>query len=169
MILLNEKRIIFSILIIIAVFACLASVYSSTTQEKPDNIITIENIEINTTADSNITQFILYNKTEENNCYNAQYVDEDFTGYNIWIWNLSEMDNSEWNDYVANWKTGYDNIPSETINGVVVYTISAERGDHVGQPRFDSYVINQDLKTIVEFATPTQNETVKMKLSIEFN
>lgn len=168
MIPLNKKRIFFSILIIIAVFTCLASVYSSTAQEKPDNIITIESIEFNTTADNNITQFKLYNKTEDVDYYYAQYVDENFTGYNVWIWNLSELDDSKFNDFVKNWKTGYDNIPSETINGVVVYTISAERGDNVGQPRFDSYVINKDSKTIVEFATPTQNETVKMKLSLKF-
>mgnify|MGYP006908842616 CR=1 FL=1 len=57
---------------------------------------------------------------------------------------------------------------SETINGIVVYTTSANSGNHVGEPRYLAYVENIDLKTNVEFCTPDPNETAKMASTLKF-
>ena len=167
MINLNKNKLLFSILIIITVFICLVSVYSSAPQEKSDNIVRVDNIEFNTTADSNITQLELFNHTDyDDGSYRAQYADQNYSGYNVWIWNLSTAD--DWYNFTDHIKKQYVDYPYETINGVVVYTTTASVGEHVGEPRFQSYIINQDLKTIVEFSTPSQNETVKMHLSLKF-
>lgn len=158
---------IFSVLIIIVVFACLTSVYSSASQEKLDNIIKIDNIEFNTTADSNITQFKLFNDTKyDDGSYCKQYVDPNFGGYNVFIWNLSTAD--DWDNFTNHVKKGYDDKSYETINGIQIYSVSAAQGNHAGEQRFQSYVFNKDLKTIVEFSTPTPHETVKIASSLKF-
>ena len=150
-----------------AIFVCLASVYSSNLQEKSDNIIKIDNIEFNTSSDSNITQFQLFNETDyDDGVYYKQYVDQNYIGYNIYIWNLSTAD--DWDNFTNHVKKGYDGKPYETINGVTVYNSSAGLGKHVGEPRFDSYIFNDDLKTIVEFSTPDPNATVKIAASLRF-
>lgn len=162
---LDKHKIIFSILIIIAVFACLTSAYCSNPQ--PDNIVKIDHIEFNTTAASNITQLEVYNHTVyDDGSYRSQYVDENFSGYNVWIWNLSTAD--DWYNFTDHIRKQYEGDPYETVDGVVVYTTTASSGEHVGEPRFQSYIINQDLKTIVEFSTLSQDETVKMHLSLKF-
>ena len=165
---LDKHKIIFSILIIITAFVFLASVYSTNSQGKQDNIVRADNIEFNTTSDSNITHLQLYNKTEyDDGSYSEQFVDQNFSGYNIWIWNLSTAD--DWYNFTNHIKKNYESDPYETINGIVVYTSTAVKGEHVGEPRFQSYIINQDLKTIVEFSTPDQNETVKIATSLKFH
>lgn len=168
MISLEKNKILLIILIIIA-FVCLASVYSSTPQEKSDDIIIVDNLEFNTTADSNITQLLLNNYTEHDDGTSYRhYVDENFTGYNIHIWNVSAFNDSEWNDFVTYVKKDLIDDPSETINGITIYNSTAEQGEHVGEPRFDAFIINNNLKTIVEISTPNPNETVKIASSLKF-
>lgn len=163
----DKHKIIFIILIIITVFVCLASVYSSNPQEKPDNIVRVANIEFNTTSDSNITQFQLYNHTDyDDGSYEEQYVDQNFTGYNVFIWNLSTAD--DFDNFTNHVKKGHDDKPFETIHGIVVYTVSAGQGEHAGEPRYESYIVDPHFKTIVQFSTPDQNETVKIASSLKF-
>ena len=167
---LDKRKILFSILIITAIFVCLASVYSSSPQEKPDNVIKVEGIEFNTSSDCNITKFKLFNTTEfDDGSFEHQYVDEDFEGYNIFIWNLSVSDDSEWKNFSDHVKEQHVDDSFETINGIVVYNITAGQGEHAGEPRFEVCVINNDFKTIVEFSTPNPNETVKIASSLKFH
>lgn len=162
----NKHKIIFSFIIIISVFVCLTSVYSSTSQES-DYIISVDKIRFNTTFDSNINQFQLYNGTEfDDGSYEKQYVDQNHVGYNIFIWNLSTAD--DWDNFTNHVKKSYEKKSYETINGVQIYTVTAGQGDHAGDQRFESYIINDDLKTIVQFSTPTPEETVKIASTLEF-
>jgi len=162
----DKYKIIFSVIIIIGVFVCLTSVYSSTSDES-DYIISVDNIKFNTTFDSSINQFELYDDTEyDDGSYEKQYVDKNHVGYNIFIWNLSTAD--DWDNFTNHIKKSYENKSYETVNGVQIYTVTAAQGEHAGDQRFQSYIINDDLKTIVEFSTPTRDETVKIASSLEF-
>lgn len=165
MINLDKHKIILSILIIISVFACLTSVYCSNPQT--DNIVRVGNIEFNTTIDSHITQFELYNRTEyDDGTYYEQYVDENFTGYNIFIWNISTGD--DWDNFTDFIEKQYVDKPSESVNGIMIYNITSGQGEHAGEPRFESFIVNNDHKTIVEFSTPNKDETVKLASSLRF-
>ena len=162
----DKHKIIFSVLVVILFITCLTSVYSSTSQNS-DYTICIDNIKFNTTFDSNINQFQLYNDTDfDDGTYEKQYVDQNHVGYNVFIWNISTGD--DWDDFSNHVKKSYENISYETINGVQVYNVTAGQGDYAGAPRFESYIINDDLKTIVQFSTPTPEDTVKIALSLEF-
>lgn len=166
----DKHKILFSILIITTIFVCLASVYSLNPQDKLDNVIKIEGIEFNTSVDSNITKFKLVNTTELNDGgFEHHYVDENFVGYNIFIWNLSVSNNSEWNDFAKYVKEQNIDSPSETINGIVVYNSSAGQGEHVGEQRFEVCIINDDFKTVVQFSTPSQADTLKIASTLKFH
>lgn len=167
----NVKRILIGLLIVIAIVASVNAVSAGLFdgllgEEQQDNIIEIENIKFNTT---NVTKFELYNKSNANNVNYKWYWDENHTGYNVHIYNFSKIDDLSWSKALEYYKgDSYDNIPSQTTNGVVVYTTTANVGDHVGEPRYKAYVENRDLKTIVEICTPDANETAKMALSLKF-
>lgn len=165
MINLDNRKILFGILIIITIFTCLTSVYCSNPQS--DNIVKVGNIEFNTTADSHITKFELYNRTDyDDGSYYEQYVDENFIGYNIFIWNISAS--NEWDNFTNFVEKQHIDDPSETINGIMVYNTTAGQGENAGEQRFDAFIVNNNYKTIVEFSTPTPDETVKLASSLKF-
>ena len=165
----KKSKIIIGVLIaIIAILACLIAVYTLTPEEKPDNIVKVDKISFNTSCDSNVTKFKLYNKTSGDGGFMKYYVDENDSGYNLWIHNISKTDSATFNNRVKSFRTSFGNTPSETVDGIVIYTTSAVRGNHVGEPRYGTYIVNADLKTIVEFSTPSVNETVKIAHSLNF-
>ena len=133
-------------------------------EEHEDNIIEIDHITFNAT---NVTSFKLESQTEQSGMYANWYVDENDTGHNLYIINCS-LDDSTYNAFVDNYKDEYANSPSQTVNGVVVYTTSANTGDGVGQPRYDAYIENNDLNSIICFSTPDPNETAKMASTLKF-
>lgn len=124
-------------------------------EEQQDNVIEIENITFNTT---NVTKFELYNESDGY----KWYVDENKTGYNIQIIDFNEY-------YGMAMTPENENAPSETVNGIVVYTKTANTGDHIGEPRYVSYVINKDLNKEITIWSPDPNETAKIALSLKFN
>lgn len=144
---------------------CLTSVYCSNPQ--PDNIVRAGNLEFNISADSNITEFKLYNFTEfDDGTSEEQYVDVNFKGYNIFVWNISAGD--DWDNFTDYIEKLHVDDPSQTINGIMIYNTTAGQGEHAGEPRFEALIINNDLKTIVEFSTPSPDETVKIASSLKF-
>lgn len=163
------KKIFLIMLIAVAILGSISAVSAGLFdglfgEEQQDNVIEIDNVTFNTT---NVTAFKLSNKVEESSMYANWYVDENDTGYNLYIINCSE-DDSTYNEFVKMYEDDYDNSPSQSINGVVVYTTSADSGDNAGQPRYAAYVKNKDLNSIVCFITPDANETAKMALSLKF-
>lgn len=166
------KKILLITLIAVAIIASVSAVSAGLFdglfgEEQKDNVIEIDHISFNTT---NVTKFKIYNQTEGYGGYHKHYMDENHTGYNVHIYNSSKGENIAWKDALKEFKgDSYDNIPSETINGVVVYTTSANIGEHVGEPRYKAYVENRDAKTIVEFWSPDANETAKMISTLKFN
>ena len=59
-------------------------------------------------------------------------------------------------------------LPSQTVDGVVVYTDSAKLGSYVGEPRYAALIENQNINKDVKLWSPDPNETAKMALSLKF-
>lgn len=165
---LKNKLLIALIIFVIIVSVNVVNADSSSESEE-NNVIEVDNIKFNTT---NASKFNIYDQYENEGGYWIWYMDENKTGYNVRIYNFStgsEWEEFDWGKAEAFARNESDNAPSETVNGVAVYTISASIGDHVGEPRFVSYIENRDLATIIELISPDPNETAKMALSVKFN
>ena len=106
-------------------------------EQQHDNVIEIDNITFNTT---NVTKFKLFNETNGD----KWYVDENDSGYNLHIINFNEF-----NGITTTPQT--ENSPSQTVNGVVIYTSSSNSGAHVGEPRYKAYIENFKLFFSVHF------------------
>ncbi|WP_297827749.1 hypothetical protein [uncultured Methanobrevibacter sp.] len=167
----NIKKIVLISIIAVAVIASVTVVSAGLFDgllggEQKDNVIEIDNITFNTT---NVTKFKLFNTSEdEYGCINW-YVDENDTGYNIHIFNYTNLDKSDFISFVTPTVIEqFDNKPSQTVDGIVVYTTSANSGDHAGEPRYATYIEHRDLKTIVDIWSPDPNETAKMASTLKF-
>ena len=157
------------LLISVIAVAILAS-FSVVGAQLQDNVVEIDHITFNIT---NATEFELYNETEGDAGYFKWFTDENKTGYNVHIYNYSkafEIGGYSWDELLKESQGDrFDGVPSQTVNGIVVYTKTANVGDNVGNPRYVSFVENRDAKTYVELWSPDSNETSKMALSIKFN
>ncbi|WP_296790495.1 hypothetical protein [uncultured Methanobrevibacter sp.] len=166
----NIKKVLLILIIGVAVIASASAVSAGFLdglfgEEQHDNVIQIENITFNTT---NVSSFKLWNGTDIYGVHANGYVDENDSGYNVHIINCSNIEGISFEEFIQSYLTEFDNSPSQTINGAVIYTLSADSGEHVGEPRYVSYVKNKDLQTLVEISSPDANETAKMILSLKF-
>ncbi len=169
------KKVLFMSLVALAILASFSAVSAGFLDalygaEPQDNVVEIDHITFNMT---NATEFELYNETEGYGGYFKWFIDENKTGYNVHIYNYSkgfnDIEGYTWNDALKDSQGDrFDGVPSQTVNGIVVYTKTANVGDNVGTPRYVSFVENRDAKTYVEIWSPDPNETSKMALSIKF-
>ena len=136
-------------------------------EEQKDNVIEIDGITFNTT---NVTKFNLTEETKGEYTDTYWYLDENDTGYNVHIFNATgKVTKSQFETTaMPAYKERYDNQPTQTVNGVVIYTQTANSGDHVGEPRYAAFVQNNDLCVIVDFSSPDPNETAKMASTLKF-
>jgi len=153
------KRILLITLIVVAIVASVSAVSAGFLdglfgEEQQDNIIEIENIKFNTT---NVTKFVLYKESTGD----KWYVDENDSGYNVHI-----IDFNEFPGITTTPQT--ENSPSEVVNGTVVFITTANGGDQVGETRYESYIENYDLNSMVWISSPDPNETAKMISTLEF-
>ncbi len=155
----DKKKIVIVVLILIIAILATFIAYQ-TLIHKEDNVINIENITFNTT---NGTDFILYNQSTGW----GQYVSGNGSGkYTVWIVDYDEV------EYPSLYKAEMlqtKELPSQTIDGVVVYTDSAKLGKYVGEPRYCALIENMNINTDVKLYSPDPNETAKMALSLKFN
>ena len=94
----DKKKIgIVIIIVVIAILACLMLSHTLTPQEKPDTVIKIDKIKFNMTNESNITNFTLKNKNSDEGYNYSYYTDNNNTGYNVWIFDLSKSEGYLWN------------------------------------------------------------------------
>lgn len=165
----NMKRILLVLVIAFAVIVSLSAVsaglFDGLLGQSQDNVIEISNITFNTT---NVTQFKLFNKTGDAGECAEWYVDENDSGYNVQIYNLSAIDESDYNEWFMEYLNELGNISSQKIDGVVVYNTTATLGDNIGDARYGAYVENKDLKTVVDICTPNPDETVKIASTLKF-
>ncbi len=59
--------------------------------------------------------------------------------------------------------------PSRDVDGIVVYTTTANIGKYVGETRYDAMIENQDLNVVIDICTPDINETVYIAKNTKFN
>lgn len=114
-----------------------------------------------------------FNTTNTGNfdCINSSqgmkvYLD-DSEKYTVYVFNYDEMSNSNklyWKDNVEYEKKK----PTQTVDGIIVYTTSANIGKFVGEPRFAAIIENNNLNTEVYMSTPSVDETVYMAKSFKF-
>ena len=167
----NAKKLLIVLLIAVVVVVCAFAVSGGWldglfSEPHKDNVVEIENITFNTT---NVTSFRLLNSTDVLGANASGYVDANDTGYNVHIINCRGMIGISFDDFVQQYLDEYSKHPTQTINGTVIYTVSADSGAHVGEPRYLAYVKNKDLQTFVEISTPDANETAKMIQTLKFN
>ena len=89
------------------------------------------------------------------------YVDENDSGYNLHIINFNEFSGITTTPQT-------ESSPSQTVNGVVIYTSSSNSGAHVGEPRYKAYIENHDLNTLIWVSSPDANEQPKMASTLKF-
>ena len=123
-------------------------------EQQKDNVIEVENITFNTT---NVTKFVLFNESAGD----KWYVDENDSGYNLHIIDFNELEGTTITPQT-------ENSPAQTVNGIVIYTTTANSGDHIGEPRYKAYVENNDLNSMVWISSPDINETAKMISTLKF-
>lgn len=166
----NMKRILLVFLIAVAIIASLSAVsaglFDGLFGQAQDNVIEIDHITFNTT---NVTKFKLFNRTEEEGMYCEWYIDENDTGYNVQIYNLSVENETEYLEGLSLYLGTFENLSSQNIDGVVVYNTTADAGEHIGDARYATYVENRDLQTVIDICTPNPDETVKMASTLKFN
>lgn len=159
----NMKRALLIFLIAVAIVASISAVsaglFDGLFSQSQDNVIELDNITFNMT---NVTKFKLYNSSGEKGMYARWFVDEDESEYDVQIYNYSALDESYYNQWVIEYFGYFANMPSQDINGVVVYNISADSGKHIGDVRYVASLEMRDSKTVIAISTPDMNETVKM-------
>lgn len=161
----NIKKILLISLIVVAIFVSVNMVSAGWFdglfgEEQKDNIVEIDNITFNTT---NMTNFTIY----DNGTGWKQYESiNESQKYTLWIGDYDEM------DYAQQTKLEIQNhrnrLPSQSVNGVVVYTDSAKHGSYVGEPRYLAIIENHDLNQDIEIWSHNPNETAKIALSLKF-
>lgn len=155
----DKKKIVIAVLIVIVAILATFIAYQTLSHHE-DNVINIENITFNTT---NGTDFKVYNQSAGW----KQYVSDNCTGkYTVWIIDYDEV---EYPGLYKEQMLQTKELPSQTIDGVVVYTDSAKLGDYVGEPRYCVLIENMNTNTDVKLYSPDPNETAKMALSLKFN
>ena len=89
------------------------------------------------------------------------YVDENDSRYDLHIINFNEFSGITTTPQT-------ESSPSQTVNGVVIYTSSSNSGAHVGEPGYKAYIENHDLNTLIWVSSPDANETAKMASTLKF-
>lgn len=155
---------IITIAVVIAIIACSAA-YSA---QQQDNVIEIDNMQFNA---SNVTKFIFFNNLDEDeNVRASYYFDEDDSGYTLCILNCSEMNESDFDETYSGWLDEETNESTSTykIDGIDIYSVTANQGNNVGDARFSAYKQFKDMKAALYVSTPDANETAKIISTFEF-
>ncbi len=149
----DKKRIIIILLIIICILlSCI--LYQTFLSPKANYVTSIDNVTFNTTFK---TDFKLHNETEGWKYYLSETKDERYT--------LSICDS----DTIGNELFYLLNCPSQTINGIVIYTGTANTGQHIGEPTYVAVIENKDIGKGVKIGSSDPKETAKMASSLKFS
>ncbi|WP_298523438.1 hypothetical protein [uncultured Methanobrevibacter sp.] len=159
----NMKRVLLIFLIAVAIVASISAVsaglFDGLFGQAQDNVVELDNITFNTT---NVTKFKLYNSSSEEGLDAKWYVDENESGYDVQIYNFSALDDSDYGEWVNEYLDYFGNLSSQNIDGVVVYDITADVGEHIGDARYVASFEDKDSKTIIDISTPYPDETAKI-------
>ena len=153
----TKKIIILVLVVVVAAVACLMA-FTSGAGGPGDNVVEIDGISFNTT---NATDFVKTNERNDSAYNMSYYASGNGTGacyVNVLKFNDEALKNSVLN--------AHKNFPSESVNGVVVYTESGSTGEDVSDVMYVSIVEGDE---VVIVGCPDAGETAKIASSIIFN
>ena len=162
----DVKRILLISLFAVAVMASFSAVSAGLldnlmAEDSPSNVVEIENITFNTT---NATKFE-YLEIDEDGW--LVYISDDFEHYCA-IVNGSDMNDSQ---YASEIKELKDELAAngtvQKINGVDVFTYNGTVENDT-ERLYSTFVINDDLKTVIEFDSVNPDEAAKMASTLKF-
>ena len=175
----RNKIIIAVLLVIIAIIACLVAFHpaeetsSNNTVEiggnsleeiSRDNTVELDGISFNTT---NATDFIKTSEKNDSSYQMSYYTSENGTGSSYV--NVLDFGANGDASLIGSILNAHKNFPSQTIDGITVYTESSSIGEDSSQETFVCVVQNTELNKIVIFGSPDASETVKMASTLKFN
>jgi len=155
----NKNIIILSIIVII-LGVCLGYAYYMNNQEEEHQSYNLGIITLNTTNTTNFT-------CELNETGILRYVD-DSGKITINIISFDNATKSQSNTFKQNLRD-YKNQPSKDVDGIIVYTTTANIGEYVGETRYEAMIENHDLNVTIDICTPDINETVYIAKNTKFN
>ena len=175
----RNKIIIAVLVVIIAILAC--SMAFNTVKEtssdnatevggnplegiSSDNTVELDGITFNT---AKATDFIKTSEKNDSSYQMSYYTSENGTGSSyVNVLDFGGNGDATLIDSILN---AHKNFPSQTIDGITVYTESSSTGEDSSQETFVSVVQNTELNKIVIFGSPDASETVKMASTLKFN
>ena len=175
----KNKIIIAVLVVIIAIMAC--SMAFNTVKEtssdnatepggnpleeiSSDNTVELDGITFNTIKS---TDFIKTSEKNDSSYQMSYYTSENGTGSSyVNVLDFGGNGDATLIDSILN---AHRNFPSQTIDGITVYTESSSTGEDSSQETFVSVVQNTELNKIVIFGSPDASETVKMASTLKFN
>lgn len=167
------KKILLVALIAVAIVASVSAVSAGLFdglfgEEQKDNVIEIDNIVFNTTNATNFTHNKKYDSSEKGVYKITHYSNkENNSGGNCTINIIKLHDKDTFSKTMKKFKKDYKDSKS-IIDGREVYLTSADVGNYVGEPRYQTFVYNGDLNEIISICTPDANETVKIASTLKF-
>ena len=166
-----DRKIVIGVLVVVL---CLAAYSSLVPQDRHDHVTIIEGITFNTTNEIDLKKDINYSKEHSNDYMNySLYISDEKTGYyEVLIINISnKTDTVDFDEPLIESIKGdmLKDAPSQTINGVVVYSTYRLYGTCVREPIYSAYVENSHMNKIVFISSSDGNETAKMISTIKFN
>lgn len=163
----NHKIIIGVLLVVIAVLSVVTvfMVYNSLMPvESPDEVIEIGGVSFNITNNTNTST--KFKVVESGNGWKRYYENTTGLSHNVIISNLNKMSSLEQNSFMNSITVNQMKNPSQTVNGVVVYTVSATEGK-TGAPMYEAHAYDNDKNIHVRVVSDDANETAKMMLSLK--
>lgn len=153
----TKKIIILVLVVVVAAVACLMA-FTSGPGGPSDNVVELDGISFNTT---NATDFVKTNERNDSTYNMSYYASGNGTGecyVNVLKFNDEALKNSVLN--------AHKNFPSESVNGVVVYTESGSTGEDVSDVMYVSIVEGDE---VVIVGCPDAGETAKIASTMRFS
>lgn len=155
----RNKVIVAVLVVIVAVIACLMA-FTPSEEVSSDNVIVLDGVTFNTT---DTTDFVKTDERNESGYLMKYYVDANGTG-------KSYVNILESNDmgFVENVMNAHANFPSQTVDGITIYTESASTGEDLNGTEYVSVMKSADNRIVI-MGSPDLDETVKMASTLKLN
>lgn len=161
----NMKRVLMIFLIAVAIISSVSAVsaglFDDLLGQNQDNVVEIENITFQTINETKLEFGEMYGGW---NCYYG----ENDTGYAVYIANFSLGNDSQWDGELKEFEESIANLTMENISGVKICNESVIDDNGTEKIWYETYVIDEDHRTVVELLSTDLNETIKMASTLEF-
>lgn len=155
----KNNVIVVVLLVIVALIACIIA-FTPSGNVSGDNVISLDGVTFNTTK---TTDFIKTDERNESGYLMKYYVDANGTGKSYV--NILESDDM---GFVENVMNAHANFPSQTVDGITVYTESESTGEDLNGTEYVSVMKNGGGRIVI-IGSPDLDETVKMASTLKLN